>query len=152
MLYFYVSFIGTYNTAVKAAKTVLEGGVAQTEAETDYNQPRKRKKNKKYISSSEDEEMNNFSNISRGSEVPAPDSLLPNKLKVLLKSKSMKMSAKCEQKNTSVGKLFSRNKSRVKSLSPSKLINTTLDENPIRQHSLPNEGIYICTYILNIIS
>lgn len=90
--------------------------------------------------------------ISRGSEVPAPDSLLPNKLKVLLKSKSMKMSAKCEQKNTSVGKLFSRNKSRVKSLSPSKLINTTLDENPIRQHSLPNEGIYICTYILNIIS
>lgn len=63
LLYFYVSFIGTYNTAVKAAKTVLEGGVAQTEAETDYNQPRKRKKNKKYISSSEDEEMNNFSNI-----------------------------------------------------------------------------------------
>ncbi|KMQ82646.1 serine threonine protein kinase, partial [Lasius niger] len=46
----------TYNIALKAAKTVLEGEVAQTEAETDYTQPRKRKKNRRYMSSSSDDE------------------------------------------------------------------------------------------------
>lgn len=153
-MYIYVIFlrifslVGTYNTALKAAKTVLQGEVARTEAETDYDQPRKKKKNRRYISSSEDEEVDNSPpNVRCGtsSEVPAPDSLLPNKLKVLLKNKSVNTSAICQQKATCVGKLFSRNKSRIKSLSPLKLThnNTTLDENPTKQHSLLNEGMYM---------
>lgn len=71
------------------------------------NQKRE-KKNKKYISSSEDEKIDKSpSNVS--SEVPAPNSFLPNKLKILLKNRSMKTSAICQQKDTSVGKLFSCN-------------------------------------------
>lgn len=144
------SLVDTYNTALKATKTVLQGEVARTEAETDYDQPRKRKKNRKYISSSDEEMDNSPSNVPRGtsSEVPAPNSLLPNKLKVLLKNKSVRTSAVCQQKDTSVGKLFSRNESRVKSLSPLKLIhcNTPLDENPMQQHSLLNEGMYVHVY------
>lgn len=146
------SSVGTYNTALKAAKAVLEGEVARTEVETDYNKPRKRKKNKRYISSSSEEEEtdNSLSNVPccTSNEVLAPDSLLPNKLKVLLKNKSMKTSAICQQKNTSVGKIFSRNDSRDKSLSSLKLIhNTTLDENSIKQHSLSSEGMYVYIYI-----
>src|SRR5436190_6429079 len=78
------SFAGTYNTALKATRTVLEGEVAQTEAETDYTQPRKRKKNRRYISSSSDDEENeSLSNVPHGtsSEIPAPDSQISNKLK-----------------------------------------------------------------------
>lgn len=81
---------------------------------------------------------------STSNEVPAPDSLLPNKLKVLLKKKCVKTSAVCQQKDTSVGKLFSRNESRVKS---SSLLNSThntmLDENCIQQRSLQNKGMYM---------
>ncbi|XP_032690379.1 uncharacterized protein LOC116853415 [Odontomachus brunneus] len=152
-------YYNTYNTAFKAAKTVLEGEVARTKVETDYDQPRKRKKNKKYIvSSSDDEEMNiSPSKISRGrniihSKVSAPDSLLSNKIKHLLKNKSMKTLATYQQKNTSVGKLFSRSKSHVKSLSPlNKLIyNTKLDKNLIRQHSLSNKGLYIYNHVVSL--
>lgn len=107
----YITFLcifsseGTYNTALKAAKAVLEGEVARTEVETDYNKPRKRKKNKRYISSSSEEEETDNS-LSRTDNVPcctsnevlAPDSLLSNKLKVLLKNKSMKTSAMSTKK------------------------------------------------------
>lgn len=128
MLYFltFFSLIGTYNTAVKATKNILDGDIDRTEVETDYDQPRKRKKNKKYILSSDSDEDGNKdnspSNIPRGTsnEVPAPDPLLSHKLKVLLKNKSMKTSAICQQKDTSVGKLFSRKESRV-IVNPSKL-------------------------------
>lgn len=161
--------IGTYNTALKAVKAVVEEEVARTKTETDYDQPRKRKKNrkyessleneevdnlprkKKYVLSSEDEEVDNLvSNVPPGtsSEVPAPDSLLPNKLKVLLKNKCVKTSSVCQQKDTSVGKLFSRNESRVKSSSSLKSThNTMLDENPIQQHSLLNEGMYMYIHV-----
>ncbi|XP_011689335.1 PREDICTED: uncharacterized protein LOC105450913 [Wasmannia auropunctata] len=133
-------YYSTYNTALKAAKTVLEGEVARTEVETDYDQPRKRKKNMKYVSSSEDEEVDNSSSkVPRGasSSVPAPDSGLQNKLKVLLKTKSVKASAICHQKNTHIGKLFSRNESHVTH-------DTTLDKNP--NDSLLNKSmsIYVC--------
>lgn len=100
MLYLYAFSHLQIPTALKAAKTVLEGEVAQTEAETDYTQPRKRKKNRRYISSSSnDEEVDeSLSNVPHdiSSEVPAPDSRLSNKLKVLLKNKSMKTSAICQ--------------------------------------------------------
>lgn len=139
--------VGTYNVAVKAAKNVLDGDVARTEVETDYDQPRKRKKNKKYIeSSSEDEnedEDNSPSNISRGTsnKVPAPDPLLSNKLKLLFKNKAIKTSAICQEKDTSVGRLFLRKESR---LSPSKLTHkTTLDENSIKHHFVLKESMYI---------
>ncbi|XP_011877684.1 PREDICTED: uncharacterized protein LOC105567428, partial [Vollenhovia emeryi] len=134
--------IDTYNTALKAVKTVLEGEetIAQTEVETDYDKPRKRKKNRKYTcisSSSENKEADDSSNILCGTsnEIPAPNALLPNKLKALLKNKSVKTSAVFQQKATSVGKLFSRNKSCVKSISSLTYNNNTLKENPVKQHS-----------------
>ncbi|XP_036148953.1 uncharacterized protein LOC118647689 [Monomorium pharaonis] len=136
-------YYSTYNIAVKAAKNVLEGNVARTEVETDYDQPRKRKKNKKYIESSDEDEDNPPSNIfcSASNKVPAPNPLLPNKIKTLFKNKSMKTSMICQQKDTSVGKLFSRKESRVTSLSPSKLTyKTTLDENPMKHHSMLEEN------------
>ncbi|XP_036139068.1 uncharacterized protein LOC118644522 [Monomorium pharaonis] len=139
----FFSLVGTYNIAVKAAKNVLEGNVARTEVETDYDQPRKRKKNKKYIESSDEDEDNLPSNIfcSASNKVPAPNPLLPNKIKTLFKNKSMKTSMIC-QKDTSVGKLFSRKESRVTSLSPSKLTyKTTLDENPMKHHSMLEETV-----------
>ena len=145
------SLAGTYNTALKATRTVLEGEVAQTEAETDYTQPRKRKKNRRYISSSSDDEENeSLSNVPHGtsSEIPAPDSQISNKLKILLKNKSMKTSAICQQKETSVGKLFSRNESHVKSSSFLKSI-TTSNESPIQQHSLQNKGIFMYIFVFH---
>ncbi|XP_025155111.1 uncharacterized protein LOC112588663 [Harpegnathos saltator] len=39
-------YYNTYNAALKAAKTVLEGEVARTDVETDYDQPRKKKRTK----------------------------------------------------------------------------------------------------------
>lgn len=63
-------------------------------------------------------------------------------MKVLLKNKSMKTSAICQQKETSVGKLFSRNESRVKSSSLLKSTNTS-NKSPIQQHSSQNKGMSI---------
>ncbi|XP_036148798.1 uncharacterized protein LOC118647639 isoform X2 [Monomorium pharaonis] len=136
-------YYSTYNIVVKTAKNVLEGNVARTEVGTDYDQPRKRKKNKKYIESSDEDEDNPSSNIfcSASNKVPAPNPLLPNKIKTLFKNKSIKTSMIC-QKDTSVGKLFSRKESRVTSLSPSKLTyKTTLDENPMKHHSMLEETV-----------
>ncbi|XP_025154654.1 uncharacterized protein LOC112588555 isoform X1 [Harpegnathos saltator] len=127
-------YYNTYNAALKAAKTVLEGEVARTDVKTDYDQPRKKKKNKRYISSSEDEELDNPAlHIPRGTstEIPAPNSLLPNKFKELIKNKSVKISTKQSiEKDTSIGKSLSCNESSVKSSGHLKLThyNITLEE------------------------
>lgn len=113
-----------------------------------------KKKNRRYKSSSEDEEsINNLAfKVPHGTstKVPAPNPLLQNKLKVLLKSKSAKTSAIRQQKETSVGKIFSCNKSTVRSSNLSNLTysNATLSQSSEEQQFLLNDGKYLLHIII----